>query len=224
MSLSFNSRLQRSRQQGFSLLELIVVLLLVGLISTLLMQGFVYVAGVFQTVERRQQVWSQQLLQRNWLVESVRTLTNGVAGPLAQGYHFKGDAQGFSGLAVYGLSYSGGVARPVHVEWQLLNEQNILQLRYRELPLRDSALLEKDANWYVMGRWPHAAGAFTYAHNEQWSRQFSAVPRSGEQLSARLPQAIRLQIDAGPRSMDVLVKVAVTPIIYRAPEPDRDIF
>lgn len=218
------SSYSNSQQQGFSLLELLVVLLLVGLISTMLMQGFVYVAGIFQTVERRQQVWSQQLLQRNWLIESVRTLTNGVAGPLGKGHHFKGDAQGFSGLAVYGLSYSGGVVRPVQIEWQLVNDQAVLELRYRELPLRDTALLDEDSNWYVMGRWPHAEGVFTYAHNEQWSTRFSAIARSGEQLSARLPQAIRLQINAGPRSIDVLAKVAVTPVIYRAPEPDRDIF
>lgn len=214
----------KGRQQGFSLLELLVVLLLVGLISTMLMQGFVYVAGIFQTVERRQQVWNQQLLQRNWLVESVRTLTNGVAGTLAKGHYFKGDAQGFSGLAVYGLSYSGGVVRPVRVEWQLLNEQEVLELRYRELTLRDSALLEEDTPWYVMGRWPQAQGVFTYAHEGQWSTQFRAISRTGEQLSARLPQAIRLQIDAGPRSMDILAKIAVTPSIYRAPEPDRDVF
>lgn len=219
MSSSF-----KSRQHGFSLLELLVVLLLVGLISTMLMQGFVYVAGIFQTVERRQQVWDQQLLQRNWLIESVRSLTNGVAGSLAQGHYFKGDAQGFSGLAVYGLSYSGGVVRPVQVEWQLLNEKGVLQLRYRELTLRDSALLAEDTPWYVMGRWPQAQGTFTYAHKGQWSTQFTAVSRTGAQLSARLPQAVRLQIDAGPRSMDIVAKMAVTPSIYRAPEPDRDVF
>lgn len=222
MSLSFKHSYQR--QQGFSLLELIVVLMLVGLISTLLMQGFVYVAGVFQTVERRQQAWSQQLLQRNWLLESVRSLTNGVAGSLAEGHYFKGDAASFTGLAVYGLSYSGGVGRPVQVEWLLIKEDAVLELRYRELTLRNSALLEKNPEWYVMGRWPHADGRFTYAHKGKWSTQFSAVPRGGGETNAKLPEMIRLQVDAGPHSLDILAEVAVTSSVYRAPEPDRDIF
>ena len=222
--MSWSFKYSSQRQQGFSLLELIVVLMLVGLISTLLMQGFVYVAGIFHTVERRQQAWSQQLLQRNWLVESVRSLTNGVAGSLAEGHYFKGDSVSFTGLAVYGLTYSGGVGRPVQIEWMLAKEDSILELRYRELTLRDSALLEKESDWYVMGRWPHADGRFTYAHKGQWSTQFSAVPRGTNQISAKLPDMIRLQVDAGPHSLDILAKVAVTPSVYRAPEPDRDVF
>lgn len=222
MSLSFKHSYKR--QQGFSLLELIVVLMLVGLISTLLMQGFVYVAGVFQTVERRQQAWSEQLLQRNWLVESVRSLTNGVAGSLAEGHYFKGDSVNFTGLAVYGLTYSGGVGRPVQIEWLLAKDDEVLELRYRELTLRDSALLADEPAWYVMGRWPHADGRFSYAYQGQWSTQFSAAPRDTTETSAKLPEMIRLQVDAGPRSLDILAKVAVTPSVYRAPEPDRDVF
>src|SRR5690606_40095440 len=55
----------------------------------------------------RQQHWQQQTLQRSWLQESVRSLTNGVEGPLAEGHFFNGDEQGFTGLALHGLSYAG---------------------------------------------------------------------------------------------------------------------
>ena len=50
------------------------------------------------------------------------------------------------------------------------------------------------------------------------------MPRGTNQISAKLPDMIRLQVDAGPHSLDILAKVAVTPSVYRAPEPDRDVF
>lgn len=216
------SRSRRLFQQGFSLLEMMVVLVLVGMISAMLMQGFIYVAGVFGSVERRQQHWQQQMLQRSWLTESIRSLTNGVDGPLAQSLFFSGDANGFSGLALQGLSYAGGVGRPVRIEWQLQRgEDQQLILRYRETGLTQEFAQATDSLWYTVARWPRAEGRIRYFSNGQWSQSFSGRPLAN-QASPRLPAMIVLSVEAGPRSLEVWVSPSAPATAYSAPDTGND--
>lgn len=206
-------------QAGFTLLEMMVVLVLVGLISAMLMQGFVYVAGIFSSVESRQQYWQQQLLQRSWLQESVSSLTNGVDGPLAKPYFFQGDNQGFTGLALQGLSYAGGVGRPVRIQWRLHTESATaeLSLQYRELKLGEDYSGTDDQPWYTVVRWQAAAASFDYYSQERWQAQFSGRPVSNAP-SPRLPELVRLRVEAGPRSLELWMAVASYSGDYLPPE------
>lgn len=208
------------RQKGFTLLEMMVVLVLVGLISAMLMQGFVYVAGIYSSVERRQQLWQQQMLQRAWLRESVRSLTNGVDGTLAQPYFFQGDEQGFSGLALQGLSYAGGVGRPVRVQWllELDGEQDVLFLRYRELKLGQTSVNQEVDPWYEVGRWQHGRAQFSYYSQDAWHGSFSGRALDVRASNPRVPELIRLQIEAGAASLDLWLATAVTSLPYVSPE------
>lgn len=210
----------RHRQAGFTLLEMMVVLVLVGLISAMLMQGFVYVAGIYGSVERRQQQWQQQMLQRAWLKESVRSLTNGVDGALAQSYFFQGDEQGFSGLALQGLSYAGGVGRPLRVQWLLERdaEQGVLYLRYRELKLGQEQTGPDENPWYEVGRWPQGQGQFSYYSQGSWAGRFSGRAINESDVSPRMPELVRLQVETGARSLDIWLATAVTALPYESPE------
>ena len=204
-------------QRGFTLLEMMVVLVLVGMISAMLMQGFIYVAGIFSSVERRQQHWQQQMLQRTWLQESVRSLTNGVEGSLAQPYFFNGDEQGFTGLALHGLSYAGGVGRPLRVQWQLEHDdEHGLRLLYREIKLHQSVANADDNPWYTVARWPRAQGEFRYFSQSGWYPRFSGRPLP-DQANPVLPDMILLNIDAGPRSMEIWVATAASSLAYEPP-------
>jgi len=206
-----------ARQRGFTLLEMMVVLLLVGMISAMLMQGFIYVAGIFSSVERRQQHWQQQMLQRSWLQESVRSLTNGVDGPLAQPYFFHGDEHGFTGLAQHGLSYAGGVARPVRIQWQLERDgERGLLLLYREIRLGQTVANPKDNPWYTVARWPQAQGGFNYYSQGEWQARFSGRPLPG-QVNPVLPDLILLTIDAESRSLEVRIATTASPSPYEPP-------
>src|SRR5690606_26465244 len=206
-----------ARQQGFTLLEMIVVLLLVGMISAMLMQGFIYVAGIFSSVERRQQHWQQQTLQRSWLQESVRSLTNGVEGPLAEGHFFNGDEQGFTGLALHGLSYAGGVGRPTRIQWQLVpDEQQGLLLSYREIKLHQSQPNSEDNPWYTVARWAKGEGRFRYFSQGGWHERFSGRPLP-DQDNPVLPELIVLNVEAGARSVEIWLSTAASSSAYEAP-------
>lgn len=208
------------RQDGFTLLEMMVVLVLVGLISAMLMQGFVYVAGIYSSVERKQQHWQQQMLQRAWLKESVRSLTNGVDGTLAQPYFFQGDSQSFTGLALQGLSYAGGVGRPLRVQWLLDHdvEQGVLFLHYRELRLGEQNTEVDDNPWYEVGRWQEGQGQFSYYSQGSWQSSFSGRVQGEQDINPRVPELIRLQVEAGARSLDIWLSAAVTSTPYVSPE------
>lgn len=211
---------QERQQAGFTLLEMMVVLVLVGLISAMLMQGFVYVAGIYSSVERKQQQWQQQMLQRAWLKESVRSLTNGVDGSLAKPYFFQGDTQGFTGLALQGLSYAGGVGRPLRVQWQLEQdaEQGILFLRYRELRLGEQSTVVDDNPWYEVGRWQQGQGQFSYYSQGSWQSSFSGRVLNTQDVKPRVPELIRLEVEAGAHSLDIWLSAAVTSMPYVSPE------
>lgn len=215
---------QERQQAGFTLLEMMVVLVLVGLISAMLMQGFVYVAGIYSSVERRQQHWQQQMLQRAWLKESVRSLTNGVDGTLAQPYFFQGDSQSFAGLALQGLSYAGGVGRPLRVQWQLERdaEQGALFLRYRELKLGQESANTDENPWYEVGRWQQGQGQFSYYSQGSWHSVFSGRVLHPRDTNPRVPELIRLHIKVGARSLDIWLATAVTTLPYVSPETTNE--
>lgn len=209
------SKREAGRQGGFTLLEMIVVLLLVGMISAVLMQGFIYVAGIFGSVERRQQFWSQQMLQRAWLKESIRSLTNGVDGELAREQFFYGEEREFGGLAVQGLSYAGGVGRPVRALWRFEYDQDgALELRYREIKLGEGSA--EDNPWYTVARWAQGRGYFRYFSRGEWQETFSGRPLPGQSNPA-LPELILVTVDAGAHSLEVYVETGSSTLAYEPP-------
>lgn len=188
------------RQKGFTLLEMIVVLLITGMISALLMQGFIYMAGIYSAVDRRQQVLLSNQLIQGWLGDSVRGLVNGIdsatEGEYYKGPPFRGNETGFAALNLHSLSNAGGVMRPIRMEWKLQRTNaGELELLYEE---ERSAQATPDT--FTARRWPRGTGRFSYLSNGQWYSEFPLPSASwGSPNQLLLPDAIRLEIDS-PRA------------------------
>lgn len=193
---------------------MVVVLMITALVGALIMQGFLYFAGLQGASERQSARLQQQSQLRSWLQDSARSLVNGADGRWSELSPFQGAADGFSAIAYVGLTYAGGVARPTGVQWQLAGEKDGVTLRYRETPL-DS---ERNSEWYRLRHWPGASARFQYKVDEEWRQEFSAnslVNQSEGDLV--LPYGIRLTVDALRGREVITVAVPVHPLAYRPP-------
>ena len=205
---------EMSLHKGFTLLEMIVVLMITSLVGALIMQGFLYFAGMQQASERQSHRLQQQIHLRGWLQDSVRTLVNGADGIWADAPLFWGSEDGMSGIAYVGLTYAGGVARPTIIQWQLISEEDGVTLRYRE---RQEGV-ERSSVWYRVRHWPASTAWFEYKTDTGWSREFSSDSGFGQNAAMALPFGIRLTIDTPRQQQVITVAVPVTPMSYRAPE------
>lgn len=206
----------RLRQQGFTLLELLVVFLIVSLIATLLMQGFMYMAGIYGAVERRQVAARSEALVQGWLAESVKGLVNGVDGHALAERRFGGSGQSFRGPALVAITHSGGVTRPLEVEWAFQRQGEALALAYREWPLDT-----EPTDWYTVHRWRAGEGRFSYLVNGEWHNAFPPVAgRLWDESSPRLPDAIRLEVAGSRVPQVVIVRLEAGRLAYRPPRPE----
>lgn len=203
------------RVRGFTLLEMLVVLLIVSLISALLMQGFLYMAGVYGVVDRKQKVMQINQLSGGWFADSVRGLVNGVDGAawMAQSARpFSGSEQGFEGIGLLALSSAGGVVSPLIVEWQLVGDSSGgLSLVYGERRLGRS---EDDR--HVARHWPKASGRFSYFSAGQWYERFPV----GDDGGRVLPDAIRVQVSSSRAPLQLIVRPGSSSSAYVAPRKE----
>ncbi len=164
-----------SKKRGFTLLEMLVVLVLVGFISTLLLQGFSYVlhlrSGVLAQLEDSQ----QGALQEYWF----RSTTAAIVTDYRGGEHvFKGEERQFSGLTIAALDQTTGMQSAF--VWQLQYADGVTVLRYRN---------GKGIDWEV-ARWLGDFGHFRYlAVDGQWHSQW---PPSFGLEPPQIPTAILL--------------------------------
>ena len=208
-------RYSTERVRGFTLLEMLVVLLIVSLVSALLMQGFLYMAGIYGVVDRKQKVMQVNQLSGGWLADSVQGLVNGVDGAAWVAYSgkpFSGTEQGFEGVGLAALTTAGGVVSPLIVEWRLVGDSSGgLSLVYGEQRLGRS---EEDR--HVVRSWPRASGRFSYYSAGKWYERF---PIGGE--GARiLPDAIRIEVDALRAPLQLIVRPGASASIYYAPRKE----
>ncbi len=209
-------------QNGFTLLEMIVVLLITGMISALLMQGFIYMAGIYHAVDRRQQILLSNQLIQGWLSDSVRGLVNGIDSA-AQGEHFsappfRGDETGFTALNLHSLSTAGGVMRPIRVQWQLQRTSSgELELIYQE-----ERSAQETPDTFSARSWPRGTGRFSYLSNGQWHSTFPPPGASwAPQDQHTLPDAIRLEIDAHKAPLYAILRPGSSRLAYTPPARDE---
>lgn len=208
-------RYSTERVRGFTLLEMIVVLLIVSLVSALLMQGFLYMAGIYSVVDRKQKLMQVNQLSGGWFADSVRGLVNGVDGVawIARAEKpFSGTEQGFEGISLTALSTAGGVVSPLLVEWQLVSDSSGgLSLVYVEHRLGRN---EEDRR--IVRDWPRASGHFSYYSAGQWYGRF---PVDGK--TARiLPDAIRLEVESLRAPLQLIVRPGAATSTYHAPHKE----
>lgn len=199
------------RRRGFTLLEMLVVILLVSLLASLMMQGFIYMAGIYSTVERRQtQLQTQELLE-GWLRDSVQGLINGIDGDLSGAAEFIGEESFFSGISLTPLGYSAAGA-PYPVEWRLEQNDSVLRLLYGE------TAPGTETQWYILREWPNAQASWSYFYNGEWYRSFPERRRSAiNPNEPALPDAIALSVVGLRQPFDMIIAVNGANAVYRAP-------
>lgn len=122
--------------KGFTLLEMMVVLVLVSLITVLLMQGFSFVVGLQERI-RQQLVQIQDTeLREQWFRAVVRSFHRGRSTDDAQ---FVGSAEQFSGLVLQPLINDTGM--PTKVYWAIERDGSEFILTYQEEQLEPATIM-----------------------------------------------------------------------------------
>ena len=98
---------------GFTLVEMLVVLVLVSLLGTLVIQGTGFFLRQYTTVKRVHRESSLAALRRHWFVSTVAAM---VPSRLAT-RRFAGDGRSFEGVTLQPLAAEAG--RPVRVRWSI---------------------------------------------------------------------------------------------------------
>jgi general secretion pathway protein J len=103
-------KLRHPPQSGFTLLELLVVLVLVAFITTLLIQGMGYLAKVNDSFVRQGDQHQARELAFGWFDDALSQLTAPAPGDVSAG--FRGDASSFEGVTSASVDRREGIPIP----------------------------------------------------------------------------------------------------------------
>jgi general secretion pathway protein J len=175
-------------QKAFTLVEMLVVMIIVGLLITVIMQGFGFSMGMYQRVVRVQKNAYSEVLAYNWLRS---TLGSQVAmRPKDRG--LEGGINSLSTFTYEPLVEQSGLK--TRIEWQLLQSGDALALQYLE-----------GTKLFTVYRWPESTGQFEYQDEKgQWINRW---PPEKSDLPP-LPQAVRIIVNSGKEARNYVVKVA----------------
>lgn len=170
------SALASSTQLGFTLVEMLVVLLIVGMVSSLLFEGAAQLMAMQARLERQLKALRGDTLHADWLRQVVHGLQPDYAGGKRI---FKGSPSGFSGLSTNPLSADYGALQPFTVMLARDAAHNSMLLTY-DSGNKATALLV----------WPGDEGRLRYLDDkgephEDWPPPLGLWPQ--------LPSAITLE-------------------------------
>lgn len=217
------------RNAGFTLLEMLVVVLLVALLSSVLMQGFVYMAGIYGAVERRQDVARSQYLLEGWLRDSVQGMVNGIDGPAGKGVRFEGDESSLKGISLeplVGLGDKGGATDGLHlphvrvphkIEWRIEQTVDSVKLRYGE-----SIVTGERWQWYNVREWKAAEASLSYWYNGRLITSFPEKRQSEMDGGMQLPAGVVLTVRGVRTNFSVFIALSSNPKKYRSPVASDD--
>ena len=163
-------------QRGFTLLELLVVLVLTGMVTAILMQALQHVFRLETHFSKELFSTQQGQMYEDWYRRSV----NGLVPDHVDGKNrFKGSGQEFAGLTLAPLSTAGAALLPLAWRLQFDGDSGRTQLRYGA---------DRDA--VVVLDWPGNSGRFVYYDAEN-SAHDTWPPALGKW--PQLPRAIFLE-------------------------------
>ena len=171
----------QSPQSGFTLVEMLVVFVIVGLLSVLIFEGFVYVLSLRNRFVAQAELLQQGTLRRQWFMRSVDGLIADL--PSLKRHRFRGGATGFSGFSVAALTEPSGV--PTAVSWRLASGAGDSLLQYRS----------RGHGWWTVLRWPGGDSGFRYLGGG--GRWYSRWPPRTSNPPAQLPVAIAVTVAQG---------------------------
>ena len=118
--------MNRSLTIGLTLVEMLVVFVLLGLVSTLLLQGTAFFSSRYETVQGLHRDGSLAGLQQHWFVSTVQALV-----PYGrENRRFRGTSAGFEGLTLQALVAEPGM--PATARWTIDERDGIHTLIYGE--------------------------------------------------------------------------------------------
>ena len=176
-------RLPSSRPAlGFTLIEMLVVLVLVSLLGTLLVQGTGFFLGKYATVKRVHREASLEELRRHWFVSTVQAMVPS----RVESRRFAGDAFAFEGVTLQALAAEPGL--PVRARWSIDAGGASAAVVYAQ---------EGGESWTVLAS-QDGGLAFQYADAAgQWHAQWPLASDGPNPPRERIPRMIRLVSAAG---------------------------
>ena len=212
----------RVAPRGFTLLEMLVVLILTSLAAGLLMEASTHVLGLQQRLNAQLERLRGPALSADWL----RQVVQGLQPDYHDGAHrFTGTARGFAGLTTNALSGAYGGLEPFAVRLDYDGATDTSTLRYAPgagpgtVAGRMADALPDEAAAVVLLRWPGNAQRLRYwdergAAHEDWP------PPLGQWRP--LPSAITLEGDADSAGAPWLVVATQQGPLWPQPRP-RDV-
>lgn len=165
---------QLSLNNGFTLVEMLVVMVLMGLITSVLFQSLDIIGKLHQRLIPKMKQQQLDTLQERWFRESVSGL---VAGGI-QAESFQGNSKGFSGLSVTPLHSINNA--PAIINWYIAETGAINALHYQQ---------DDHFDWTIHQQ-PSQSGEVEFLYLNQlgnWQTSWSV------ERKPKLPEAIALK-------------------------------
>jgi prepilin-type N-terminal cleavage/methylation domain-containing protein len=187
------------REQGFTLIEIIVVIVLFSLITTLSIQGIGYVLGQRARMAQFQQNMVTTTLRHQWFIEAIGGLS---VPPEDEAYVFTGSAHEFHGFSIAPLI--NPELPGTDISWKISTVRGLRSLVYyqanteninAEIPVVNGIAGE------AYFRYLDETGIF----HSQWPPAARSANRS---RSNTLPEAISLYMGSGSEEISWLARIA----------------
>ena len=178
----------KSGQSGFTLLEALVVLIITGLVSVVLVQGFGLILAARTSVQDKLVDIDQQVIQRNVFLEPLRGILPDYPN---RPNVFSGDARRLHGLTVRPLEERPGVPVSFTMWLDYDRGENQTSLAYQE----------QGAEILVLARWSGERGSFAYRDRTgDWTAVWP--PAQNVDQAPQTPWLIRVDLGFGyPQSV-----------------------
>ena len=204
--MAANIRRARATASGFTLLEMLVVLVLVALVVGLLFEGLGRVADLRLRLARHLDSALDSAIVASWFRSSVTAMLPDQDGATNA---FRGGPAEMSGLTLQPLDQPTGAV--VAFGWRLAPEPSsgLVRLSYRGA----------DGRWREISAWPGSGARFLYAGpdgewREEWPPPLGAgrtpLGRVVEMRQPQLPRFVRLEGGSGPEAWSTAAAVAGT--------------
>lgn len=174
MKISTNPSI--SIQSGISLLEVLVVIVLTGLVSTMLLQATTFTLAAFDKNKGYQNRYQRELLSSRWMRDSIEHLV----ASLDEEFSMNGSNSQLEGYTFASLYKKSGEL--VHVKWSIERGAERQRLWYKE----------GNGKSLLMASWEARDARFSYIDSN--GTEYSQWP-AGENEVGYVPAQVKLDID-----------------------------
>jgi len=165
-----------SHQNGISLLEVLVVIVLTGLTSTMLLQATTFTLAAFEKNKGYQSRYQREILYLSWMRDSIENM---MASHDAE-FSMNGNASKIEGYSLAPIYKKSGEL--VHVTWFIERQSEKNKLWYKENNGKNA----------LMASWQADDVHFSYV--DMSGAEYSQWP-AGDNKSGHIPAQVKLNIE-----------------------------